>query len=106
MNAWAVILAAGLGSYLLRISMISSDRLRLPARFESSVELVAPAAFAALAATGLIGLALDAGDLLGVLPILAALAAATAVVARTNRPYLAVVAGMPAYWLATALTTL
>jgi branched-subunit amino acid transport protein len=103
MNAWTVIITAGLGSYVLRMSIIGTDRLRLPARFESSVGLVAPAAFAALAATGIAGLVLEAGDVIATLPLLAAVVAATAVVARTGRPYLAVVAGMPAFWLTAAL---
>jgi branched-subunit amino acid transport protein len=103
MNVWIVVLAAGLGSYALRMSMISSNRLRLPARLDSAVTLVAPAAFAALCASSLAGLALTAGFGIGALPLVAALAAAGYAVARTGKPYLAVLAGVPAFWLATAL---
>jgi branched-subunit amino acid transport protein len=107
MNAWTVILAAGLGTYLLRISMVSSNRFRLPPRLDGAVVQVAPAAFAALAATSLAALALDAGirhgSPLPALPIAAAVAAAGYVVARTGKPYLAVLAGMPTFWITTAL---
>jgi branched-subunit amino acid transport protein len=111
MNTWTIILIAGLGSYLLRMSMISSDRLRLPTRLDSSVALVAPAAFAALAVTSLAGLVLGAGVAHGLsgealtvaVPVLLAVTVATLAVARTGRPYLAVVAGMPTFWVMTAL---
>ena len=46
MNAWIIVLIAGLGSYLLRISMISAGRVRLPSRFDEPLGLAAPAAFA------------------------------------------------------------
>jgi branched-subunit amino acid transport protein len=111
MNAWTIILIAGLGSYLLRMSMISSDRLRLPPRLDDSVALVAPAAFAALAVTSLAVLVLGAGVAHGLsaqartvaVPMLLAVAVAMLAVARTGRPYLAVVAGMPTFWLMAAL---
>ena len=54
MNAWTVILAAGLGSYLFRLSMIVLfDRITMPTRLQRATELVAPAAFAAMAAAGI-----------------------------------------------------
>jgi branched-subunit amino acid transport protein len=35
MSAWLVIVAAGIASYVLRVSMISApDQIRLPARLE------------------------------------------------------------------------
>ena len=53
MNAWMVILAAGLGSYLFRLSMIVlAGRIKMPAYLERASGLVAPVAFAALAAAG------------------------------------------------------
>ena len=53
MNAWLVIVAAGLGSYLFRISMVVlADRVTMPERLERASTFVAPAAFAALAAGG------------------------------------------------------
>ena len=53
MNAWTVILAAGLGSFLFRLSMIVLfGRITMPAYLQRALELVAPAAFAAMAAAG------------------------------------------------------
>jgi branched-subunit amino acid transport protein len=106
MNAWIIVLAAGLGSYVLRMSMISSNRLRLPARLDSAVGLVAPAAFAALAASSLAGLVVAAGFGIGALPVVAAVGVAGYVVARTGKPYLAVLTGMPTFWLLTALLSI
>jgi branched chain amino acid efflux pump len=108
MNVWTTILAAGLGSYVLRMSMITSDRFQLPAQFEGAASLVAPSAFAALAMTTLAGLALDSmqdGGVRGALPLAATLAVASFAVLRTSKPYLAVLAGMPTFWLVAALTS-
>ncbi|MFW5899000.1 MAG: AzlD domain-containing protein [Jiangellaceae bacterium] len=103
MTAWLVVLLAGLGSYLFRISMVVlANRVTLPETVMRASAFVAPAAFAALAATGvtagIVGL-----DLVGALPPLAAVVVAVAVVLRTGRPYYAVVAGMPTLWLLTAV---
>jgi branched chain amino acid efflux pump len=106
MNVWTTILAAGLGSYVLRMSMITSDRFRLPTQLEGAASLVAPAAFAALATTTLAGLALDsirAAGLREALPLAATLAVASFAVVRTSKPYLAVLTGMPTFWLVSAL---
>jgi len=111
MNAYLIVLAAGLGCYILRMSMIGSNRLRLSPRLDSSVSLVAPAAFTALAVTTLAGIVLDAGlsaglsghAVMAALPALLAVAVGAAVVAWTGRPFFAVLSGMPAFWLATAL---
>jgi branched-subunit amino acid transport protein len=114
MNSYLVILVAGLGCYVLRMSMIGTDRVRLPARFDSSVALVAPAAFTALAVTTLAGILLDAGLAAGVnvhtvvatVPALLAIAAGMGVVFWTGKPFFAVLAGMPTFWLATALLSI
>ena len=103
MSAWLVILVAGLASYLLRISMTMTERVRLPARVEGSVELVAPAAFAALAAASLAASVMSAATLRAAAPIVLAGAAAVVASARTGRPYAAMLAGMPTYWLTAAL---
>jgi branched-subunit amino acid transport protein len=103
MEAWLVILLAGIASYVLRISMTVTDRLRLPARFEALAELVAPAAFAALAMSSLASSVLSAATLRSVVPIVLAVVAAAVGTARTGRPYVAMLAGMPAYWLSAAL---
>jgi branched-subunit amino acid transport protein len=103
MTAWIVIVAAGAGSYLLRLSMITAaDRVRLPHRLDQASVLVAPAAFAALAATAIAEATLAAGDRLAPAPLIA-IAAAVLAVARTGSPRAALLAGMPTLWLVTAL---
>jgi branched-subunit amino acid transport protein len=103
MNAWTVILAAGLGSYLFRISMIVLfDRITMPAYLQRASELVAPAAFAALAAAG-VAAACGGLGITRVAAPLAAVAAAVIAVLRTGSPQAAILAGMPALWVATAL---
>lgn len=103
MNAWLVILAAGLGSYLFRLSVVTlADRIAVPAALERATELIAPASFAAIAATSV------ANSWVGVAPIealppLAAAGVAVVAVARTGSPYAAVLTGMPVLWLGSAL---
>ena len=103
MNAWIVILAAGLGSYLFRLSAIAIvDRIKMPAYLERASGLVAPAAFAALAAAGVAAASKGLGTTQAVAP-LAAVAAAVIAVLRTGSPCAAILAGMPALWITTAL---
>ncbi|GAA0980430.1 hypothetical protein GCM10009555_046910 [Acrocarpospora macrocephala] len=105
MNAWAVIVAAGLGSYLLRVSMIgAADRFRPPARLDDAAGLVAPSAFAALAVSDIAGAALDGGALQASAPLTAA-AVAVLAVARTGSAYAGMLAGLPTLWILTALTS-
>jgi branched-subunit amino acid transport protein len=106
MNAWTVVLAAGLVSYLLRLSMIASNRFRLPSSLDGAVALVAPAAFAALAASSLAALVVAAPTVPLVLPPVIAVAAAGIAVVRTGKSYLAVLVGMPTFWVAAALVSL
>lgn len=101
MTAWAVVLVAGLGSYLFRISMIMlADRVALPEKVEQASGFVAPAAFAALAATGLTAATHGVG-VAHAIPPLAAVAVAVIAVRRTGRAYVAVLVGMPTLWLLT-----
>jgi branched chain amino acid efflux pump len=105
MNAWTVVLAAGFGSYLFRLSMIGAPGwIRLPARLDDSAAMVAPSAFAALAVTNIAGSVLGAGVPQAIAPIAAAAVAVLAVV-RTGSTYAAVLAGMPTLWILTALTS-
>jgi len=105
MNAWTVVLAAGFGSYLLRMSMIgAADRIRLPSRLDDSAVLVAPTAFAALAVTSIAGSMLGAGVPQAFAPLAAATVAVLAVL-RTGSTYAAVLAGMPTLWILTLLTS-
>lgn len=106
MNAWMVVLAAGAGSFLFRLSMIvAADRVRLPARLDHAADFVAPSAFAALAMTGVAGAALGATGTAALPPLVAATVAVLAVL-RTGSAYAAVLTGMPALWLTTALLSL
>jgi len=103
MNAWTVILAAGLGSYLFRLSMIVLfDRITMPAFLERASQLVAPAAFAAMAAAGLATACMGQGTVQAA-PSLAAVAAAIIAVLRTGSSQAAILAGMPVFWLTTVL---
>ena len=94
MNAWIVILAAGLGSYLFRLSMIVLfDRITMPARLQRATELVAPAAFAAMAAAGIATTCMSLGVARAAAP-LAAVAVAVIAVLRTGSPQAAILAGI------------
>lgn len=101
MTVWTVILAAGLGSFLLRLSMIGSDRIRLPARLDAAVQLIAPAALAAIAVTGIADPVASAGLPPG-LAVLAAVGAGALATVRTGSPAAAMIVGLPTYWLVTA----
>ena len=103
MNAWIVILAAGSGSYLFRLSMIIlTGRITLPPYLERASGLVAPAAFAALAAAGVAAACSGLGSAGAAAP-LTAVAAAVIAVLRTGSPQAAILAGMPVMWVATAV---
>jgi branched-subunit amino acid transport protein len=103
MNAWIVILAAGLGSFLFRLSMIVLfGRITMPAYLQRAPELVAPAAFAAMAATGVATVCLGLGIARAAAPLVAVSVAIIAVL-RTGSPQAAILAGMPALWIATGL---
>ena len=103
MSTWIVIVAAGLGSYLFRLSMIIlADRITMPPYLERASGLVVPAAFAALAAAG-VAAACNGLGITGAAAPLAAVAAAVIAVLRTGSPQAAILVGMPALWVATAL---
>jgi branched chain amino acid efflux pump len=103
MNAWIVILTAGIGSYLFRLStIVLVDRITMPASLERASRLVAPAAFAALAAAGVATACTGLGASQAAAP-LAALAVAVIAVLRTGSPSAAILAGMPTLWLTTSL---
>jgi branched chain amino acid efflux pump len=103
MNTWIVIVTAGLGSYLFRLSMIIlAGRITMPPPAERASGLVVPAAFAALAAAGVATACTGLGITQAAAP-LAAVAVAVIAVLRTGSPQAAILAGMPALWIATAL---
>lgn len=100
MTAYVVVIAAGLGSYLFRVSMlVVAARRGLPPTFERAARFAVPAAFAALAAGALAPHGLRN---VAVAPVLAVAAAALAV-RRTGSPYMAILVGLPVLWALAAL---
>ena len=103
MSTWIVIVAAGLGSYLFRLSMIIlTGRITMPPSLERACGLVVPAAFAALASAGVAAACGGLGITRSAAPLVAVAAAVIAVL-RTGSPQAAIRAGLPALWVATAL---
>jgi branched-subunit amino acid transport protein len=102
MNTWLVVAAAGVGTYLLRISMIAlAARTALPPVLGRATRFAVPAAFAALAAAGLAGQI--TGDAASLAPV-GAVAAAVLAVRRTGSTHAALVVGMPTLWMLSAVT--
>jgi branched-subunit amino acid transport protein len=101
-NTWLVVVAAGVGTYLLRISMIAlAARTALPPVLGRATRFAVPAAFAALAAAGLAGqITADAASLAPV----GAVAAAALAVRCTGSTHAALVVGMPTLWMLSAVT--
>jgi branched-subunit amino acid transport protein len=102
-NVWTVILLAGLASYALRGTLVVADRLHLPSGLDDTLGLVAPAAFTALAVTALATPVFADPTLQVAAPTLLAAIVGVLAVVRTGKPYFAMVAGMPTYWLAALL---
>ena len=103
MSTWIVIVAAGLGSYLFRLSMIIlTGRITMPPSAERASGLVVPAAFAALAAAGVATACTGLGITQAAAP-LGAVAVAVIAVLRTGSSYAAIVAGLPTLWIMAAL---
>jgi branched-subunit amino acid transport protein len=103
MSVWLVVLAAGLGSYLFRLSMVVLvERIGTPVRLARASAFVVPASFGALAAGGVLANAAGAG-IVHAIPPLAAVAVAVAAVRRTGSPYTAIAVGMPALWVLSAI---
>jgi branched-subunit amino acid transport protein len=101
MTAFVVVIAAGIGSYLFRISMlVVAARGGLPPVLERAARFAVPTAFATLAAGALASHATTGAE--AVAPVVAVTVAAVAV-HRTGSPHAALLAGMPALWLVTAV---
>jgi branched-subunit amino acid transport protein len=96
MKAFVVVAVAGIGTYLLRVSMlVLSARRGLPPLLERAARFAVPTAFAALAVGSL---ASYSASHAAVAPI-AAVVVAAITVHHTRLPYMALVAGMPTLWL-------
>lgn len=102
MTAWLVILAVGVGTYVLRASMfVFVGRRTLPAWTATPMGFVAPAAVAALVASMVFTAngSIDAPPL----PELAAVTTGFLAARRTGNVMLAFAFGMPTFWLLSAL---
>ena len=100
MSTWVAILAIGLGTYLMRVSMflVVGDR-ELPGWVMRCLDLVGPAAVAAIVASMVL---LDDGAVVApVAPTLAVLVGFL-VVRRTGNVLHAFAAGLPTFWLLAA----
>jgi branched-subunit amino acid transport protein len=98
MTAWLVITAIGVGSYAMRAVMLALVGLKpLPARIDTAMRHVGPAAIAALTVT----IALTRAGTIQPLPIaeLAAIAAGFITVRRTRNVMHAITVGLPTLWL-------
>ena len=102
MTPWLVVLAAGLGSYAMRISMVGlAGRREVPRVLELAAPFAMLTAFAALAATAFADQVRSGG---GTLAPIGALAAAIVAVRRTGSSHAALLVGMPVLWALTALS--
>ncbi len=103
MNAWSVIVLAGAGSFLLRISMlVLAARTGVPSVVERAAAFAVPVAFAGLAAGALSSYTVHTG--LEALPALAGVAVGVAAVRRTGAARAAILIGMPTMWVLSAVT--
>ena len=102
MSVWMVFAAVGIGTYALRVSMfLALGRWSIPTRFERSMELMGPAALAALV-TSMV-LISDGRFAVPSAPVAAAVVVGFLVTRRTGDVLHALLAGLPVFWLVTAL---
>ena len=102
MNATAVILTVGLGTYLLRASMFVVLGGRTPPQWiEAPLAYVGPAGIAALVGAMLLTTHGHAG--VGSIPAVVAAVAAFVLVRRTGNVMHAFALGMPVFWTLTVL---
>lgn len=102
MSVWLLIVGAGIGTYLLRVSMVALlSNVETPVWVDRITSFVMPAAFAALAASAV----LRAGGVASVesVPRVVAILVAIAVAHRTRSTPLTLTAGLGALWIATGL---
>lgn len=103
MTAWLVILAIGLGTYLLRAGMfvVLGDRT-LPGWTSTPLALVAPAAIAALVAS--MTLTADGAARVAPFPEVLAVAGAFAATRRSGNVMHSIAVGLPLFWLASLVS--
>jgi branched-subunit amino acid transport protein len=103
MSAYVAIVAVGIGSYLLRVSMlVLTARVgAVPPVVERAARYAIPVSFAALATDAFAShLAVARTEIAPAVALLVAVVAAR----RTRSAHAALVAGLPALWIVTALT--
>ena len=103
MTVWLVITAIGVGSYAMRAVMLALVGLKpLPARLDTAMRHVGPAAIGAL----IVVMALTRAGTIQPLPFaeLAAIAAAFITVRRTGNVLHGITVGLPTLWLITLIT--
>lgn len=103
MTAWLIIIAIGVGSYAMRAAMLALVGVKaLPARVDTAMRHVGPAAIAALTVT----MAVTRAGAIQPLPVaeLAAIAVGFITVRRTGNVLHAITVGLPTLWLITLLT--
>jgi len=102
MTAYVVVFAVGLGSYLLRVSMlVLTARIgEVPRLIERAATYAIPVSFAALATDAFAQHV--SFSRVEIAPAVAVLVAILAV-RRTRSPHAALLAGLPALWIVTAL---
>ncbi|MEM9713599.1 MAG: AzlD domain-containing protein [Actinomycetota bacterium] len=102
MSALVVFAVAGIGTYLLRASMVLvGDRLASTAWLEARLALVGPAVLACLVTAGLV--VSDGSVRLPGLAEVTAVVAAIVIVRRTGNLGHALFVGLPLYWAAAAI---
>lgn len=102
MTAWMVIAAVAVGTYGLRVSMFMIlGRWDLPAWTERPMALIGPAAVAALVAS--LVLTSQGRISLPAPPVIVALVAGFVATRRSGNVMHAFAAGLPAFWLVTAI---
>jgi len=101
MSVVLVVVAAGIATYALRVSMlIVAARRGLPAIVDRAARFALPVSFAAAATSQL---AEHVGARRGDLAPMAAVAVAAVVARCTRRPDIALLASMPTLWVLSAL---
>jgi branched-subunit amino acid transport protein len=104
MTAWIVVLAAGAGSYAMRLSMlVVAERYGLPPALEQAARFAVPTAFIALAAGSLASQATWSTEFAA--PVCAIVVAAVAA-RRTGSSHMSLIAGLPTLWMVNAAVTL
>ena len=104
MNVWIAVVAAGIATFALRISLMAVfARVTVPRRVEQVLRLAAPASVAALTALALVGATAPAAGAAAALVPWVALAIAVFVSYHTRSVAITVAAGLAVFSVLTAV---